>query len=90
MDKSTKYYEFLEEILQPRGDYFDIETIKPLLVQTIEQLIDIDDHCWNLRCRPAPPHWVRHRVTVSHRPRPEQCTGRSGVADEKDSTQYHG
>ncbi len=47
MDEKAKLYELLEEILQPRDDYFDIETIKPLLIQTIEQLIDIGDHCWN-------------------------------------------
>ncbi|NVF16535.1 hypothetical protein [Vreelandella maris] len=48
MDESAKYHELLEEILQPRDDYFGIETIKPLLVQTLEQLIDIGDRCWNL------------------------------------------
>ncbi|MDP3535126.1 MAG: hypothetical protein Q8S08_07025 [Halomonas sp.] len=48
MDERAKYFDLLEEILQPRHDYFGIEAIKPLLIQTIEHLINIGDRCWNL------------------------------------------
>nr|WP_298055716.1 hypothetical protein [uncultured Halomonas sp.] len=48
MDERAKYLEILEEILQPRHDYFGIETIKPLLIQTIEYLANIGDDCWDL------------------------------------------
>ncbi|MGP5018847.1 hypothetical protein ACTXK7_14465, partial [Vreelandella alkaliphila] len=48
MDERAKYLELLEEIFQPRHDYFGIETIKPLLIQTIEHLTSIGDDCWDL------------------------------------------
>lgn len=48
MDERAKYFELLEEILQPRHDYLGIEAIKPLLVQTIEHLASIGDDAWDL------------------------------------------
>lgn len=48
MYEYAKFYNLLEEVLQPREDYFDIEQIQPLLIQTIKQLIKIEDEYWNV------------------------------------------
>lgn len=46
MPFNQKMQSLLEEVLQPRDDYFAIEKIQPLLIKVIEILIDIGDGCW--------------------------------------------
>ncbi|SDM97644.1 hypothetical protein [Vreelandella arcis] len=47
MDSNAQLTALLDEVLQPRDGYFAIETIRPLLVTTIEKLAVICDDAWD-------------------------------------------
>lgn len=47
MKNNTQLLTLLEEILQPRQDFFAIEKLQPLLAPTIENVASIGDEAWD-------------------------------------------
>lgn len=47
MENNAQLETLLDEVLQPRQDFFAIDKIRPLLAPTIEKVASIGDECWD-------------------------------------------